>query len=418
MGLGNSGSHSRHTAITGLGIVSCIGTSLDEVTESLRTGRSGIVLDPQRRERGFRSALTGAIRGFDPRAAGMTRKMLRTMDGMTQFAYGAASDAIRDAGLGEEALRDERCGIVFGNDSCVKAAVDAIDVAREAGETHPIGSGSIFRTMNSTVTMNLATQFGVGGASWTLSAACASGGHALGQATALIRSGLQDIVIAGGAQEINWESMASFDALGVFSTREDAPGEASRPFDAERDGLVPSGGAACLVLEDLERAQARGARIYGIISGYGFSCDSSGHLSQPNGTGAARAIRMALRDAGVDPGDIDYVNAHGTSTPVGDLVEARAISEVFGDAVPVSSTKSMTGHECWMAGASEMVYTVLMAREGFVAPNLNLTKIDEACPPIQVVAETTPATIRKAVSNSFGFGGTNAVLVVDFDAAT
>jgi len=343
--------------------------------------------------------------------------MLRTMNEAACYGYAATMDAINDAYLRHEELANDRCGIVFGNDSCVKAAVDAVDIARAEGATRGIGSGHIFRAMNSTVTMNLASVLGLGGAAWTLSAACASGAHALGQALLLVQSGLQDIVLAGGAQEINWESMASFDALGAFSTREEEPEKACRPFDANRDGLVPSGGAACLIVEDLEHARARGVRVYAILRGYGFSCDGSGHLSQPNVRGAISAMRRALTDADVQPHEVDYVNAHATSTPVGDLAEAKAISEVLGATTPVSSTKSMTGHECWMAGASEALYTILMARDGFLAPNINFGEFEEGFPRINIVKRTTAASIGIALSNSFGFGGTNAALVLDFHGA-
>lgn len=404
----------RQAAITGLGIISCIGTSTEEVVESLRTGASGVVYDETRAAHGFRSPLAGCIRGFDPKERGLNRKQLRSMDEPARYSYAAVMDALADAGLDRDDIRSERCGIVFGNDSCIGPSVAAVDIARDAGETHPIGGGYIFRTMNSTITLNLGALLGLGGASWTLSAACASGGHALGQAAMLVTAGLQDIVLAGAAQETGWESMASFDALGAFSLRTGEPERASRPFDAERDGLVPSGGAACLVVEDLGHARARNASVYGVIRGYGFSSDGSGHLTQPNVTGGIRAIRMALASAGIEAGDVDYVNAHATSTPVGDSAEAAAISEVFGASVPVSSTKSMTGHECWMAGASEALYTTLMAKHGFIAPNINFEALDEGSPPINVVREALEAPIRFAVSNSFGFGGTNSVIVLDY----
>lgn len=407
--------HVREAAIVGLGIISTIGCSLDEVAESLRLGRSGIVLDSERHRLGFRSALTGRIRGFDPQRWRVSQKLRRMSDEPTWHAYAAATDAIADAGfLRPEDLQNERCGIIFGNDSAIKPAVESIDILRNQGSTHFIGAGYIFSAMNSTVTMNLAATLGMRGANWTVSAACASSAHAIGQAMMLIRGGLQDIVVVGGAQEINWQAMASFDALGAFSTRHDRPESASRPFDADRDGLVPSGGAACLVMEDLRHARARGARVYGVVRGYGFSSSGQGHLSQPNTDGAIRAIRMALASAEVRPDQIDYINAHATSTPVGDLLEARAIHQVFGDSVPVSSTKSMTGHECWMAGASELVYTTLMARDKFLAPNLNFSRLDAECPLISIVRETTPASLRLAASHSFGFGGTNAVLVADY----
>jgi 3-oxoacyl-[acyl-carrier-protein] synthase I len=405
---------SRLAAVTGLGIISCIGNSLDEVTRALRDGKSGIVIDEERIKLGFRSALTGGVRDFEPKRWGFTRKMLSTMCEPARYACAAAIDAVKDAGLSEIHLKNDRCGVVFSNDSTIKAGVEAIQIAREHGGTRFIGSGYVFRSMNSTTSMNLAAYFGVRGANWCLSGACAGGSHVIGQAAMLIRCGLQDIVIAGGSQETNWMSMASFDAIGAFSTRHDAPAEASRPFDAERDGLVPSGGGACLVIEELEHARARGANIYGIVRGYGFSSEIGSNLSEPSVSGAALAMRKALSDGRVEPSRIDYINAHATSTLAGDLIEARAIAEVFGTRVPVSSTKSMTGHECWMAGASEALYTILMAREGFMAPNINFSRFQDDCPQINIVSKSTPASIKLAVSNSFGFGGTNACVLLDF----
>lgn len=401
-------------AITGLGIVSCLGFTLDEVSRGLQDGRSGIVVDPVRLELGFRSALTGTVPDFDAKRWGVNRKQAKTMSEPALYAFAAATDAVRDAGLEGSDLESERCGIIFGNDSTVRSSVESIDALRDTGDTRFLGSGYIFQSMNSTVTMNVATYFGIRGANWTVSAACASGANAIGQAAMLIRSGMQDVVLAGGAQEINAECMASFDALGAFSVRHDAPTKASRPFDADCDGLTPSGGSACLVLERYDRARARNARIYGVIRGYGFSSDGTGHLSKPSGEGAVRAMKMALDDAKVDPSEVTYVNAHATSTPLGDAVEGAAIGALLGDEVPVSSTKSMTGHECWMAGASEAVYTTLMARDGFLAPNLNFSKRHPECPPIDIVRETRAAPGGLAMSNSFGFGGTNAVLVIDY----
>lgn len=295
-------------AVTGMGAITCIGVKLDGIADSLRRGKSGIVLDEERRRRGYRSALTGRIRGFDPSELDISRKKQRTMCEPALYSYASARDALEDAGLEQGELESERCGVIFGNDSTVKAAVESIDIAREHGETYFIGGGHVFRSMNSTVSMNLSSIFGLRGASWTLSAACASGAHALGHAAMLIRSGLQDVVLTGGAQETNWQSMASFDALRAFSTREEAPQQASRPFDADRDGLVPSGGAACLVLEDTEHARARGARIYGFVRGYGFCCDG-GHLTHPEETGALRCMEAALKDAGLKTDQIDYISS-------------------------------------------------------------------------------------------------------------
>ena len=398
-----------------MGIVSCLGLTLDDVSDALQNGRSGIVLDHARVEAGFRSPLTGQVKGFDPKNWGLKRKHLKTMGEPAQYAYAAARDAIADAQLTQEDITNHRCGLIMGNDSTAKAVVQSHEAWRKDGATRFIGSGYIFQGMNSTITMNLATYLGIQGANWTVSGACASGAHAIGQALYLIRSGIQDIVLAGGAQETNMESMGSFDALSAFSTRTDAPETASRPFDANCDGLVPSGGGACLVLESLDRARARGARIYGIVRGYGFSSNGTPHLSRPTSQGASAAMNMALEDAQANPDEIDYVSAHATSTPLGDTVEATAIAEVLGANVPVSSTKSMTGHECWMAGASEVVYTCLMARDRFLAPNINFDRLGDDSPTINVISESTPAEIGLAISDSFGFGGTNAVLVLDFN---
>ena len=398
-----------------MGIVSCLGTDLDTVSQSLEMGRSGIVLDEERKALGFKSPLTARLPEISPKAQGLNRKNLRTMGEPALYGAVAARQAFGDAGLESADVQNHRCGVIFGNDSTIRAGVESIDIAREYNETHYIGSGYIFRAMNSTITMNLAGLFGTRGANWTVSAACASGAHVLGQALMLIRSGLQDIVIAGGAQETHWTSMASFDALNAFSSRFDRPEAASRPFDADRDGLVPGGGGACLIVESLEHALEREAKIYATIEGYGFSSGIGRTLSEPSNTGAASAMDMALKDAGLKPSDIDYINAHATSTLSGDLAEAQAIHNIFGSGTPVSSTKSMTGHECWMSGASEVIYTTLMAIGGFMAPNINFNALSPDCPAINVVPETRQCKIKKALSNSFGFGGTNASLILNFE---
>lgn len=405
-------------AITGMGLVSCLGTDLSTVARSLENGVSGIVFDRTREAMGFKSPLTARLPEISPKAEGLSRKNLRTMCEPALYAAVAAKKALSHSKLSTAEIQTPRCGVIFGNDSTIKAGVESIDIAREYKETHYIGSGYIFKAMNSTITMNLAGLFGTRGANWTVSAACASGAHVLGQALMLIRSGMQDIIIAGGAQETHWTSMASFDALNAFSSRTSCPQEASRPFDASRDGLVPGGGGACLIIESLDHARARGASIYGIIEGYGFSSGIGRTLADPDTRGSYTAMAQALKDAGQSPDSVDYINAHATSTLAGDLAEARAIHDLFGPKTSVSSTKSMTGHECWMSGASEIIYTALMAAEGFMAPNINFEALDEGCPPINVIAETRRGHIRRAVSNSFGFGGTNASLVLNFEGLT
>jgi 3-oxoacyl-[acyl-carrier-protein] synthase-1 len=400
----------NRVVITGMGIYSCIGTSLEEVRESLYQGKSGIVLDPDRKEFGFRSGLTGVVPKPDLKNL-LNRRQRISMGEESEYAYLATIDALKQANLNEEFLDSHEVGILYGNDSVSQAVVESIDIAREKKDTTLMGSGAIFKSMNSTVTMNLSTIFKLKGINLTISAACASGSHSLGLAYMMIKNGFQDMIICGGAQETNKYSMASFDGLGVFSAKEDEPTKASRPFDAERDGLIPSGGAASLIVESLESAQRRGAPIIAEIIGYGFS-SNGGHISTPNVDGPALAMDRALKQSGLKASDIDYINAHATSTPIGDANEAKAIYEIFGSEVPVSSTKSMTGHECWMAGASEVIYSILMMQNDFVAPNINLENPDNEAQKINLVAKTKNQKIDVFLSNSFGFGGTNSALIV------
>lgn len=401
----------RRVVITGMGIYSCIGTSLDEVKDSLYEGKSGIVFDPERKEFGFRSALTGMVPKPDLKNL-LTRRQRMSLGEETEFAYMATIEALKNANIDDAFFDANEVGIMYGNDSVSKAIIEATDIVREKKDTALIGSGAIFKSMNSTVTMNLSTIFKLRGINLTISAACASGSHSIGLAYFLIKSGFQDMIICGGAQEINKYAMSSFDGLGVFSPREEEPTKASRPFDAERDGLVPSGGAATLILESYESAIKRGANIIAEVVGYGFS-SNGGHISTPNVEGPAIAMQRALDEAGLKASDIDYINAHATSTPVGDVNEAKAIFEIFGESnTPVSSTKSMTGHECWMAGASEVIYSILMMQNDFVAPNINLENPDEDSKKLNLVKTTLNRKIDIFLSNSFGFGGTNSALVV------
>ncbi|AZB09680.1 beta-ketoacyl-[acyl-carrier-protein] synthase family protein [Chryseobacterium sp. G0162] len=400
----------NRVVITGMGIYSCIGTSLEEVRESLYQGKSGIVLDQDRKEFGFRSGLTGVVPKPDLKNL-LNRRQRVSMGEESEYAYLATLDALKQANLDETFLDAHEVGILYGNDSVSQAVVESIDIAREKKDTTLMGSGAIFKSMNSTVTMNLSTIFKLKGINLTISAACASGSHSLGLAYMMIKNGFQDMIICGGAQETNKYSMASFDGLGVFSAREEDPTKASRPFDAGRDGLIPSGGAASLIVESLESAQRRGAPIIAEIIGYGFS-SNGGHISTPNVDGPALAMDRALKQSGLKASDIDYINAHATSTPIGDANEAKAIYEIFGSEVPVSSTKSMTGHECWMAGASEVIYSILMMQNDFVAPNINLENPDNEAQKINLVSKTKNQKIDVFLSNSFGFGGTNSALIV------
>lgn len=397
--------------ITGLGIYSCIGKNLDEVRDSLFKGKSGIILDPERKAFGYRSGLTGFV--DRPVLKGLLDRRARIMlPEQGEYAYVATIEALKQAGIDQDWIDAREVGVIYGNDSSAKPVVEATDIIRAKKDTMLVGSGSVFQTMNSTVTMNLSTIFKLKGINFTVAAACASGSHAIGLGYHFIKTGLQECVICGGAQEINIFSMGNFDALSAFSIHESDPAKASRPFDRDRDGLIPSGGAATVILESLESAQKRGATILGEVIGYGFSSNGA-HISNPTVDGPVRALRMALLDAGIDPKMVDYINAHATSTPAGDASEAQSIVEVFGDAkTPVSSTKSMTGHECWMAGASEIVYSMLMMRNSFMAPNINFENPDEFSAKLNIVKTATEKDINVFLSNSFGFGGTNSSLVV------
>lgn len=401
----------RRVVITGMGIYSCIGKNLEEVRDSLYKGRSGIILDPVRKDYGYRSGLTGYVDKPDLKGK-LDRRARIMLPEQGEYAYLATIEALANAGIDADYIQANEIGILYGNDSSGKAVIEADDVIREKKDTMLVGSGAVFQTMNSTVTMNLATIFKLRGINFTISAACASGSHSIGLGYHFIKTGLQDCIICGGAQEINHLSMGTFDALSAFSVRESDPTKASRPFDRDRDGLIPSGGAATVILESLESAQKRGAKILGEVIGYGFSSNGA-HISNPTVEGPVRSLHMAMKDAGVSAKEIDYINAHATSTPAGDASEARAIDEVFGQYKPlVSSTKSMTGHECWMAGASEIVYSLLMMHNSFVAPNINFENPDEDSARLNIAKSAVEKDIVVFLSNSFGFGGTNSSLIV------
>lgn len=400
----------NRVVITGMGIYSCIGTSLQEVQASLYEGRSGIIYDAERKKYGYRSALTGAVPAPQLKEL-LGRRERISMGEESEYAYMATLEAMATARIDADYLKTHEVGILYGNDSVAESVILTNDRIREKQDTTLLGSGAVFRTMNSTVTMNLSTLFALRGVNMTISAACASGSHAVGLGYLLLQSGMQEMILCGGAQETNKYSMTSFDGLGVFSMREDTPELASRPFDASRDGLVPSGGAATLVLETYESAQRRGAPILAEVVGYGFS-SNGGHISTPNVEGPAQAMARALANASMQASQIDYINAHATSTPIGDANEAKAIHQIFGSQTPVSSTKSMTGHECWMAGASEIIYSVLMMQHDFIAPNINIERLDEDSQKLNIITHTQERPIKAFLSNSFGFGGTNSALVV------
>lgn len=394
-----------------MGIYSCIGKNKEEVVKSLFEGKSGIGIAPERKELGYRSALCGILE--TPSLKGkIDRRQRLCLSEHGQYAYLATVEAMAQAGIDESFLAQNEVGILYGNDSSAEAVISGIDVIREKKNTILVGSGNIFQSMNSTITMNLATIFNLRGINFTVSGACASGSHSIGMAYLLIKQGLQECVVCGGAEEVNKYSVGNFDALNAFSVREDEPAKASRPFDKNRDGLVPSGGAATVILESYDSAVRRGATILAEVIGYGFSSNGD-HISVPNVDGPKRSLQMAIRDANIDLKDIKYVNAHATSTPIGDMNEAKAIAEVFGEHKPyVTSTKSFTGHEMWMAGASEIIYSMLMMQNDFIAANLNFEEPDEASVNLNIPASRVDVKFDTFLSNSFGFGGTNSTLIV------
>ena len=401
----------RRVVITGMGIYSCIGKNQKEVLCSLYEGKSGIVSDLQRKEMGFRSSLTGQVESPDLKSH-LDRKQRITLPDVAAFAYVATLEALTQARLDPDYLDKHVAGILYGNDSSAEPVIQGVDIIRAKKDTTLVGSGSVFKSMNSTVSMNLSVIFKLKGINMTISAACASGSHAIGLGMMMIQQGFQDLIVCGGAQEVNPYAVGSFDGINAFSTRENEPQKASRPFDKDRDGLVPSGGAATVILESYENAVKRNAPILGEIIGYGFSSNGD-HISNPNIEGPQRSLEMALKQAGMSRNDIQYINAHATSTLIGDSKEAQAIFRVFGDANPyVASTKAMTGHEMWMAGASEVVYSILMMQNDFIAPNINFETPDEDSALLNIPVKRVDTKFDVFLSNSFGFGGTNSSLIV------
>jgi 3-oxoacyl-[acyl-carrier-protein] synthase-1 len=402
----------KRVVITGMGIWSCIGQDLQTVTESLKQGRSGIIFDPQRIEYGLHSGLTGNVPRPNLKPL-LSRKYRATMSEDAEYAYMAAKQAFEQAGVDDTYLRENEVGIIFGNDGSVHS-YEYLKIMDEEHDSFLLGPNTLFQSETSSVTMNLSTIFHLKGINMCVGAACASGSHAIGLATMYIRQGMQNMILVGGSCTIDMKSSVGVDSVEAISLRNEEPYCASRPFDTDRDGMIPSGGAAALVLEEYEHAIARGATIIAEVCGYGFSSNGTDDISMPSAEAEYIAMQRALADANVQPAEIDYVNAHGTSTPVGDIEEAKALTRLFsGTKQPfVSSTKSMTGHENWMAGASEAVYSILMMQHNFVAPNINLqNKIDEA-KDLNIVTDTIYTPIRTVLSNSSGMGGTNSALVL------
>ena len=381
-----------------MGIWSCLGTDIATVKDSLFHGKSGIGLAPDRLQYGYRSCLTGLVAEPLITKQMLDRHMRSAMSEESRYAYMASQQALAQAGIDDAYLRGNEVGCIFGNDSSAVSVIETAKIMEEKHDSAMLGSGILFRSLNSTVTMNLSSIFHLRGVNFTVSAACSSGSHSIGLAYTFIKHGMQDMVLCGGAQEVNHLAMSSFDALLAFSVRMDAPMVASRPFDRDRDGLVPSGGAAALILAE--------------IIGYGFSSNGQG-MSQPDDEGSYVAMSRAVKEAGITLDDIDYVNAHATSTIQGDKYEAIALGRLFhGQRALISSTKSMTGHECWMSGASEVVYSTIMMHNHFVAPNINFENPDEYSEKLKITAKTVETDVNCVLSNSFGFGGTNSALII------
>ncbi|WKD28496.1 beta-ketoacyl-ACP synthase I [Halomonas sp. KG2] len=398
----------RRVVVTGLGIVSCLGNDQQQVLDALKSGRSGIRFKEEYAERGFRSHVAGSV-DIDLDSL-IDRKLRRFMGDAAAYAYVSMAQAIADSGLSEEQVSNERTGLIAGSGGASSAnQVEAADVMREKG-LRRVGPYRVTRTMGSTVSACLATPFKIKGVNFSISSACATSAHCIGSAMEQIQLGKQDIVFAGGGEEEHWTLSCLFDAMGALSTHyNDTPEKASRPYDQARDGFVIAGGGGMLVLEELEHAKARGAKIYGELVGYGATSD--GHdMVAPSGEGATRCMRQAMATV---KGDIDYINTHGTSTPVGDVAELKAIREVFGNTTPaMSSTKSLTGHSLGATGVQEAIYSLLMMQNDFVAASANIEHLDEQADGFDIVRERRDGvTIDRVLSNSFGFGGTNACLV-------
>ena len=398
----------RRVVVTGIGIVSCIGNDRFEVREALRTGKSGITFNEEYERLGFRSQVSGEI--TVDKASLIDRKLLRFMGDAAAFSYIAMKEALEDSGLDDSQISNPRSGLVVGSGGTSTAnIVLAADILREKG-VRKVGPYMVPRTMASTASACLSTAYKIKGVNYSISSACSTSAHCIGNGMELIQMGKQDIVFAGGGEEVDWTLSVLFDAMGALSSKyNETPEKASRPYDANRDGFVISGGGGILVLEELEHAQKRGAKIYAELVGYGATSDGY-DMVQPSGEGAVRCMQQAL---GTVEGQIDYINAHGTSTPVGDIRELEAVKEVFGSDTPIiTSTKSLTGHALGAAGVNEAIYTLLMMQEGFISASANIETLDEGAAGIRIARERVDNTqIKTALSNSFGFGGTNASLV-------
>ena len=407
----------RRVVVTGMGVWSCIGQDLKIVTDSLKQGLSGIIFDPQRVEYGLHSGLVGNVPRPDLKPL-LPRKFRATMSEDTEYAYMAARQAFEYAHIDDDYLWKNEVGIIWGNDGNPSGILEADEIMRQEHDSNMVGPSALFRSETSSAAMNLGAIFHLKGINCCIGAACASSSHAIGIGYTFLRSGLQRVILVGGSVEVNMCGTYVADAIDALSMRNDAPWKACRPFDASRDGMIPSGGAAALVLEEYEHAVARGATILAEVVGYGFSSNGIDEISMPSADGEYIAMKRALDDAGLQSSNIDYVNAHATSTLAGDVEEAKALTRLFVEENPmsnkrpfVSSTKSMTGHENWMAGASEAVYSILMMQNGFVAPNINLENVIDEAKDLNIARETIYTPINTVLSNSSGMGGTNSALI-------
>lgn len=399
----------RRVVVTGMGIVSCIGNTLDEVAASLKAGKSGIRTDDKMAEMGFRSQISGRpdldFKDFIP------KRTYRFMADASGWSAVAMQQAIEDAGLEEDMISNERTGIIAGSGGPSSVVlVNAADITREKGSPKRIGPFAVPKAMSSTVSATLATHFKIKGVNYSITSACTTSLHCIGSAVEQIQWGKQDVMFAGGGEELEWTMSSLFDAMGAMSSKyNDTPQTASRAFDATRDGFVIAGGAGMVVLEEYEHAKARGAKIYAEVTGYAATSDGYDMVA-PSGEGAERAMRLALKDAGHD---VSYINPHATATPVGDVAECGAIFRTFGENGPlISATKSMTGHSLGGAGVQEAIYSLLMMRDGFVAPSINITELDPELPKLNIVQEARDANLTAIMSNSFGFGGTNGSVIL------
>lgn len=401
----------KRVVITGVGIVSSIGNNVEEVTQSLKDGQSGIVFAPEYAENGLRSQVHGAIKNLEFKEH-IDRKQLRFMGDAAAYTYIAMQQAVKDSGLTEDQISNPRTGLIAGSGGGSNSnSTQAVEIAREKGVKR-VGPYMVTRTMGSTVSACLATPFKIKGINYSISSACSTSAHCIGSAVEQIQLGKQDVVFAGGGEELHWTMSVMFDAMGALSSKyNDTPDKSSRAYDADRDGFVIAGGGGMVVVEELEHALARGAKIYAEITGYGANSDGYDMVA-PSGEGAVRCMQMALST--VD-GGVDYINPHGTSTPVGDTKEAAAIREVFGENIPkISSTKSMSGHSLGAAGVHEFIYSLMMLENDFICPSINIENLDSECEGMPIVTERIDnAGLNRIMSNSFGFGGTNASVVFE-----